>query len=262
MTEELLQHQNNGIVTLTLNRPQLRNSISSPTLIDALINAFDRINADKSVKVVILTGAGKAFCSGGDLNNMHRLLDARAADPLSTVDYYVAGIQRVARALDNLEVPIIAAVNGAAIGGGLDLACMCDMRYAAASAKFAENYVRLGLIAGTGGFWFLPRIVGYAKACELALTGNMFNAEQALEIGLVARVCADEDLLPAVNTLAASIAANPVEALRMAKRLMKDSERTSLREHLGTVTMMQSLLHTGTHHREAVTAFVEKIKPV
>lgn len=258
MSDMLLYDQDDAVVTLTLNRPEVRNSVSNPELINALIAAVDRINTDKSVKVAILTGAGTSFCSGGDIKNMHRLLDERGRAPLNTVGYYADYIQRLPLALDRLAVPLIAAVNGHAIGGGLDLACMCDVRYAATSAKFAENYVRLGMISGMGGMWFLPRVVGYAKASELALTGRVFDADEALRIGLVARVVANDELLPEARKLAAQIAENPVDAVRMAKRLMRDSAHTPLKDHLGNVTMMQSLLHTGAEHRAAVTNFVEQ----
>src|SRR3954469_21309073 len=192
-----------GIVTLTINMPEIRNAISSPEMIDALVDACERLNGDMNARVAILTGAGTAFSSGGNVKKMLQSGEARADLPAQTRRNYKLGIQRIPLAFDALEVPIIAAVNGPAIGAGCDLACMCDIRIAAESASFAESFVKLGIIPGDGGAWPLQRIVGYQRAAELSFTGDMIDAQTALAIGLCTRVVAHEALMPSARELAA-----------------------------------------------------------
>ena len=261
MTEHVLYEADGGIVTLTLNLPERRNPISERAMVDAIIAALERIDADPSVRAAILTGSGSAFSSGGDLRAMQAAAATRAADPAATPAYYRHGIQRIPLAFERINVPIIAAVNGAAIGAGLDLACMCDLRIAAESARFAESFVKLGIIAGDGGAWLLPRLVGYAKAAEMALTGDMLNAAEALACGLVSRVVPDAELLAAARALAARIAANPPHAVRMTKRLLMEGRHVRMDTLLEMAAAMQALGHATADHREAVAAFLEKRAP-
>ncbi len=258
MTHPVLLEQRGSIVTLTLNRPELRNPITEPDMVSALIGALARIDAARDVKVAILTGAGSAFSSGGNIRAMADRLEARAARPLLTQDYYKSGVQLIPRAFQQLDIPIIAAVNGPAIGAGCDLACMCDIRIAAESARFAESFVKLGIIAGDGGAWLLPRLVGYSKAAELALTGDPIGAREALACGLVSSVVPDGELLPAANMLAERIAVNPRDSVRMTKRLMTQGREMSLDASLTMAAAFQSLAHSEPDHQEAVTAFMEK----
>jgi enoyl-CoA hydratase/carnithine racemase len=163
--------------------------------------------------------------------------------------------------LQALEVPVIAAVNGAAIGAGLDLSTMCDIRIAASSAKFAESFVRLGITPGDGGAWLLPRIVGFSKATELALTGETIDAAEALRIGLVTQVVDDADLMTAARAIADKIAANPPHAVRMTKRLLREGQTADLKNILEMSAAMQSLAHATADNDEAITAFLEKRAP-
>jgi enoyl-CoA hydratase/carnithine racemase len=252
MTDPILFDEVDGIATITLNRPTLRNSISDPELIDLLVRTLDRINASGSISVAILTGAGSAFCSGGNVRKMLEMAEGRARSPISTPPFYKFGIQRIPLAFERLDVPIIAAVNGPAMGGGLDLACMCDIRIAAHSARFASSFVKLGLIPGDGGAWFLPRVVGHSKACELALTGETIDAAAALECHLVSRVVPDAELIPTCRDLAQRIAANPRYAVRLTKRAMMEARHVRLDTHLETATLMQSLAQSTPEHRQAV----------
>jgi enoyl-CoA hydratase/carnithine racemase len=174
---------------------------------------------------------------------------------------YRSGIQRLPLALTNLEVPIIAAVNGAAIGAGLDLACMCDIRIASTHAKFAESFVKLGLIPGDGGAWLLPRIIGISRAAELSYTGQVIDAQQAVEWNLVSRVVAPDDLLPVANELAERIAANPPQAVRLTKRLLREGLHTRLDGLLEMAAVFQATSHLTDEHREAVAAFLERRQP-
>ncbi len=262
MSDPLLYEQDGHIVTLTMNRPELRNPISEAGMVDGIVAALERINADHTVRCAILTGAGTAFSSGGDIRRMHDSLGERAANPSATTRYYAEGIQRIPLAFQRLEVPIIAAVNGPAMGAGNDLTCMCDIRIAAESARFAESFVKVGIIPGDGGAWLLPRVVGYSKACEMAFTGDALTAQEALACGLVSKVVPDGELMDAARALAARIAGNPAKAVRMTKRLMVQSQHMTLAAILEMSAAMQALAHTTADHRESVTAFIEKRKPV
>jgi enoyl-CoA hydratase/carnithine racemase len=262
MTDKVLYEQDGSIVTITLNDPGMRNPISERETVDGIVDALERLNEDGSVRVAILTGAGTAFSSGGDLRKMQAEGTARAEKPALTPRYYKFGIQRIPLAFEKLDVPIIAAVNGPAIGAGLDLACMCDMRIASENARFAESFVKVGIVPGDGGAWLLPRVVGFSKACEMAFTGDMLDAAEALACGLVSRVVPPEDLLATARALADRIAANPPHAVRMAKRLLLEGRHTRLDTLLEMSAAMQALTHATPDHREAVSAFLEKRKPV
>ncbi len=251
-----------GIVTLTLNRPDLRNPISDPEMVEGLCAALDRLDGDDEARVAILTGAGKGFSSGGNVKEMKPGSSSlNAGHPAGTRLNYKRGIQRLPLAFAALEVPVIAAVNGPAIGAGCDLACMCDLRVAGESANFAESFVKLGLIAGDGGAWLLPRVIGWSKAAEMALTGDMIDAAEALACGLVSRVVPDGELMDAARTLARRIAANPRHAVRMTKRLLWEGRRSDLGPLLEMAAAMQAITHTTGDHAEAVEAFLEKRSP-
>ena len=262
MTDKVLYQQDGHIVTITLNDPGKRNPISELDMVEGIVNALDRLNADTSVRVAILTGAGSAFSSGGDLTKMRDDFGPRAEKPHLTPRYYKYGIQMIPLAFEKLDVPIICAVNGPAIGAGLDLTCMCDMRIAAESAKFAESFVKVGIVPGDGGAWLLSRVVGFSKACEMAFTGDMLDAKEALACGLVSRVVPDAELLDAARALAQRIAVNPPHAVRMAKRLLLEGRHTRLDTLLEMSAAMQALTHATADHREAVSSFLEKRKPV
>lgn len=253
----------NGVVTLTINRPELRNPISDAEVVDGLLAVLQRIEADPTVRVAILTGAGKAFSSGGNINAMKPNAGGlNGGLPARTRGNYKRGIQQLPVAFAALEVPVIAAVNGPAIGAGLDLTCMCDLRIAGTSAKFAESFVKLGIIPGDGGAWLLQRVVGFAKAAEMSLTGDMIDAQEALACGLVSRVVPDAELMDAARALADRIAANPPFAVRMTKRLLWEARRSDLGTVLEMSAAMQAVAHATGDHEEAVDAFLEKRTPV
>ncbi len=253
--------QDGAIVTLTLNAPEIRNAVSGADMIDALEQACARMNADMSVRAAILTGAGSAFSSGGNVKKMASGGGLASGLPAQTRRNYKLGIQRIPLAFDKLEVPVIAAVNGPAIGAGCDLACMCDVRIAAPEARFAESFVKLGIVPGDGGAWLLPRVVGYSKACEMAFTGDMLSAEEALACGLVSRIAPAGELMMEARKLAERIAANPPHAVRMTKRLIREGQNVQLATLLELSAGMQALAHATADHKEAAAAFVEKRKP-
>jgi enoyl-CoA hydratase/carnithine racemase len=253
----LIYSQQDAVVTLTMNQPEVRNALTGNSAIAEFVAACDRITRDTTVRAVILTGAGKAFCAGGNLKHMRRLTDP-SVTPAFIRDDYRFGIQCLTQAMYNLEVPTIAAVNGPAIGAGCDLTCMCDIRIAAESASFAESFVRLGLIAGDGGAWLLPRVVGRSRAAEMTFTGEAISASDALAAGLVSRVVPDGELMNEAHKLASKIASNPGHALRMSKKLMRESEHLRLDALLEMSAAMQALATKTPQHLEAVNAFLEK----
>lgn len=249
-----------GIVIATMNQPETRNALTGNTAIEEIVQLCADIRQDTGVKVLILTAAGPIFSSGGNVKDMRRYFDD-ALTPERICEEYRQGIQRVPLALHGLDVPVICAVNGPAIGAGLDIACMCDIRIAADTATFAESFVRVGIVPGDGGAWLLPRAVGMARASEMAYTGEAISAQEALACGLVSRVVPEDDLLATAKTLAAKIAANPGGVMRMTKRLLREGQHSSLASLLELSASYQALAHKTVEHREAVTAFIEKRAP-
>lgn len=251
-----------GIVTLSLNDPETRNAISDLPMIEALIAAVTEANSNPDARVVILTGVGKAFSSGGNIKKMGATGGLNDPVPARTRLNYKHGIQRIPQLFEALEIPVIAAVNGPAIGAGCDLTLMCDVRIAGESAKFAESFVKLGIVPGDGGAWLLPRVVGFSKACEMALTGDLVGAEEALGIGLVSKVVPDDRLLDEARAVARRIAANPTHAVRMTKRLLRQASQLELDQVLELSAAYQALAHATQDHAEAVAAMLEKRPPV
>ena len=199
MTNPILTHRDGAILTVTLNLPDKRNPVSDNGLIDALIAAMHEADSDIGVRCVILTGAGSAFSAGGDLKAMKSGSGLRAGLPAQTRRNYREGIQRLPLMFHALEVPVIAAINGPAIGAGLDLACMCDIRVAADNAVFAESFVKLGIVPGDGGAWLLPRVIGFSKAVELTLTGETIAGKVFMGEYLTATFSAARHGYPSVN---------------------------------------------------------------
>ena len=256
----VLFEQRDAIVTLTLNAPEARNALSSQAQWDAVVAACDRVQADPAVKVVILTGAGSAFCAGGNVKDFRDKRGLAAGSGMEIRDNYRRGIQRIPLAFHRLDVPTIAAVNGPAIGAGCDLACMADIRIASEKASFAESFVKLGLIPGDGDAWLLQRVVGYARAAEMSFTGETVDAQAALAMGLVSRVVPHETLLAEATALAERIAANPGQALRMTKRLMREAQTSRLDSILELSAAYQALTHSSAEHDGAVAAFLDRSK--
>lgn len=249
---------NDHIMLITLNRPDIHNAISHKSMIDEILEAISIANQDKSIRAVILTGAGKSFCAGGNVKDMRDKTDMFSGDAIAIEQGYKQGIQRIPLAFASLEVPIIAAINGAAVGAGFDMTMMCDIRIASESARFAESFVKLGLIPGDGGAWFLPRKIGPARAAQMALTGAMIDAKTALDWGIISEYLSPEKLLPRAWQIAKDIAQNPPLAVRQTKKLLKQSETLSLESMLDLCAKTQAQLHQTNDHLEAVNALLEK----
>ena len=249
-----------AILTLTMNQPATRNALTGNTAVDEFVQACADIARDTSVRAVIITGAGPVFSSGGNVKDMQRFF-GHDLSPEVIREEYRQGIQRIPKALYNLDVPTICAVNGAAIGAGLDLTCMCDIRIASDTATFAESFVKVGIVPGDGGAWLLPRAVGMSKASEMAFTGEALSAQEALACGLVSRVLPAEALMAEARALAAKIAANPGGVLRMTKRLLREGQNSTLESLLELSAGYQAIAHKTADHEEAVRAFMEKRAP-
>ncbi len=245
-----------AVATLTMNSPEDRNALSRPEQCDALADALIAADAQSGVKVVILTGAGPAFCAGGNVKDMKARRGFMAGTPVELEDGYRRALHRIPLAFQAIDVPVIAAINGPAMGAGLDIACMCDLRVASGRARFSEVFVRLGIISGIGGAWFLPRIIGPARAAELAFTAKVIGAEEALAWGLVCEVTEPEDLAGRVRDLAGEIARHSGVALRFYKRLLRMAERQDLRGNLDATAPLQALAHLTPEHAESVDRLI------
>lgn len=260
MSTFLHSRREGAILILTMSQPETRNALTGNSAADEFVAACEAIRKDTSIRAVILTAEGPVFSSGGNVKDMMRYQTEKLL-PETIREEYRNGIQRIPKALYNLDVPVIAAINGPAIGAGLDLTCMCDIRIASDKASFAESFVKVGIVPGDGGAWLLPRAVGASKAAEMAFTGELLNAEQALACGLVSRVVPHDELIKEALALAGRIAANPGSVLRMTKRLLREGERSTLESLLEMSAGYQAIAHMTDDHHEAVRAFVEKRPP-
>lgn len=256
MTEELQYRRDGHVATFTLNRPDRRNAFSE-RMIAEWVAAIEEARRDDAIRVVVVTGAGSAFCAGGDLGELYH--GWRSADPITRKNYLWQGIHRVPFALADLDKPVIGAINGAATGAGLDMALMCDIRLASEKAVLAESYVLIGLAPGDGGAFFLPRLVGLAKACELLFTGEPISAAEAERIGLVNRLVPHDELMKETYAMAEKIASRPPTAVRLTKRLVYQGLESNLKTALDTassfVSHLMSLDETGT----AMAAMLERL---
>jgi len=243
-----------GVATLTLDRPAALNALTIGVKV-ALLDALRQIAADRSVRAVILTGAGRAFCAGQDLAE-RRLPDAPPLDEELRQRY-----EPIIRAMVELDRPIIAAINGVAAGAGASLALACDLRIAAESARFVLAFSRIALVPDSGATWFLPRIVGSARAAELALLDTSLDAAAAERIGLVSRVVPDDELLPTATAVAADLVGRAPQAIAAAKRLLREAWTTDLEGALEAERQAQGALGATLDHAEGVAAFLEKRPP-
>ncbi len=247
-------------VWLTLNNPTTSNSINYE-MIEQIVTELNDAELDSEVRVVIITGEGKNFCSGGDLNRMQNKDEMFAGDSDELRRRYEQGIQRISKAMEAFSKPLIAMVNGAAAGAGCDLACMCDIRIGTKDTKFLESFVKIGLVPGDGGTYFLQRVVGYAKAMEMTLTGRTIAAAEALSIGLLNKICEPSDLKIETQKMADLISENAPVAVQMSKKAMKISRRSDLQTALDLLAAYQGIAQRTQDHFEALTAITEKRKP-
>jgi 2-(1,2-epoxy-1,2-dihydrophenyl)acetyl-CoA isomerase len=252
MTQQLLFTVSDGVAKITLNRPERMNAFTFE-MIDAWTAALHQCRTDDAVKVILLTGAGSAFCSGGDIVEMG---DRLQQTPEQRKNELFNRIERIPLALEDLDKPVIAVVNGVATGAGMDMALMCDIRYAAQSARFAETYVKVGLVPGAGGAHFLPRLVGVSKALELFLTGEFIEADEALRLGIVNKVFPDETLMEEVEKIARRMVKAPALTLRMTKRAIYQGMRNDLRTNLDLISSHYAIITATQEHKDLVNKFI------
>jgi len=258
--EHIQLTRQDGIVTLTFNRPETRNSMT-PAMGEEVVRAVEEIRADASARVFILTGSGKAFSSGGDLGMLARDAGAAAAGDAPSMagsprDFYARYL-----AIRSLPIPTIAAINGHAIGAGLCIALACDLRLAVADAKMGMTFTRLGIHPGMGATYFLPRLVGTSRACELFFTGRVFDAAEAERLGIVTRTVPREGFDAAVQALAREIASSGPLAVRMVKKAIYRGVEHTLDEMLDFESLQQGITFTTADAREGVSAVMEKREP-
>lgn len=248
------------LLWISLDNQSMSNAISDEMIL-SLCDVLNHADADGDVRVIILTGLGKSFCAGGDIKAMKNKTGMFAGESFELRNRYSKGIQMIPRTIESLQKPIIAMVNGAAIGAGCDLVAMCDLKIASKKAKFGETFTKLGLIPGDGGPYFLARTIGYSKAMEMYLTGKIYDADEALNMGLVSSVVDHEKLEEETRSLANMIAANAPAAVQFTKTAMKRAQKDELEAHLNLMSAYQGISQRTADHFEAIDAFLEKRQP-
>lgn len=267
---DLLFEVNNKIATITLNRPEARNAFSV-SMIEKWIKALTEVRDNDDIHVLVLTGNGKAFCSGGDIKSMSNGEGFLNTKGFEDKDFLSSGInrknslwkyvQRIPLLMEEIDKPTIAAINGDAIGAGLDMSLQCDLRLASNQARFGEGYVLVGMVPGDGGGYYLPRIIGMGKALELLWTGRIIDAQEAYEMGLITRVVQSETLLNETYSLAKKLAEGPQQAIRFTKRTVQQGLKTDLRTSLDTVSSFMAMVTEHPDYLEGLNAFIEKRRP-
>jgi enoyl-CoA hydratase/carnithine racemase len=250
-----------AVATITITRPDAMNALGQPGDGDVFQAICAQINADRNIRCAILTGEGRAFSAGGDVKAMQQRTGAFAGSPAEIREAYRGNIHKIVKALWNLEVPLVSAINGAAIGLGCDVACMGDIRIASANAKFGVTFLKLGLIPGDGGAWLTPRIVGWSRACELLFTGDVIDAQTACAWGFVSRVVEADALMDEARAMAGKIALQPPHALRVTKALMRQGQTSTFDNIMELSAASQGLMHHTGDHEEGVAAILEKRTP-
>lgn len=269
---DLIFETKEGVATITLNRPKARNAFSMK-MIRSWIKALEEVRDNDDIRVLVLTGEGeKAFCAGGDVKAMkagkgfvdlsgeseEQDFTSTASDRKNALWKYV---QRIPLLMEEIDKPTIAAINGDAIGAGLDMALQYDLRFASDQARFGEGYVNVGIVPGDGGGYYLPRLIGVDKALELLWTGRILDAEEAYELGIITRVFSADSLMAEVYQMADRLVHSPQQAIRLTKRTVYQGLRTDLRTSLDTVSSYMGLVTEDSDFQEGVQAIIEKRKP-
>ncbi|WP_217574398.1 enoyl-CoA hydratase/isomerase family protein [Streptomyces sp. GbtcB7] len=242
-----------GIATIRLNRPHRKNAFTLE-MVDAWAAALLEAQQDPGVRVIVVTGGEESFCSGVDLSEFK----GEERDPLAEKQLLTRRVHRVALALEDVDKPVIAAIDGPAVGAGMDMALLCDLRFASSGARFCEGYIKVGLVPGDGGGWLLPRVVGTSTALRLLWTGDFIDAEEALRIGLVDEVHKSDELMDAVYAYARRLTERPPVAIQMIKRAVRQGARHDLRTALDLISSHQAVVTSTADSREAFTAFQER----
>lgn len=255
--EELLVERDGAVEVITLNRPESLNALSY-AIVEELGDRFQKLNYDDEVRAVVLTGAGDAFSSGADLGGAGGREDSFT--PLG-MRISASMYSRAVYSMWSLEKPIIGAINGVAAGGACNVALSCDLLVASEKAKFIQVFARRGMVADAGGTFFLPRLIGLARAKELMFTGEALTADRALELGIVTRVVAHEKLMDEAMELAQRLAAGPTRAIGMMKSMLNKSFESDILTALDREGSLQGIAVSTADVVEGVTAFMQKRKP-
>lgn len=261
LTDAILKVEDR-VALLTLNRHDLRNALTGSHLIEDIVATAEWVNQADDISALVITGAGSAFSAGGNIQDMANRSGDFAGEVAECAERYRRGIQRIPLALQDVEVPVIAAVNGPAIGAGFDLANMADIRIASSKARFGETFLNLGIIPGDGGAWLMQRLIGYQQAFELTLSGRVIDATEAKELGIVLQITEPEALLDTALALAGKIAQQPPKATRLTKRLMKMAQRMELKDFLDLCACFQGMCHNEEEHLEAVNRMLKAMGKV
>jgi 2-(1,2-epoxy-1,2-dihydrophenyl)acetyl-CoA isomerase len=260
MPNDIAIEKNNRTFWLTLNRPEVKNAMRTPGTSGEIIAALHEANADSDIRCIVITGAGDAFSAGGDVKEMAKWAQGGVPDA-ATARQIVRQFHEMVLALYETEKPVIAMVNGPAVGAGCTLALTCDVRIASDRAFFMLAFVHRGLSSDAGSTYLLPRLAGYPRAFELLTLGDRISAETALELGMVNRVAPHDELRQATEELAARYAEAPATAVRLIKRGLRMSANAAFHDALENEATMQAICLTGAEHREGVQAFIEKRTP-
>ncbi|MBM7583567.1 enoyl-CoA hydratase/carnithine racemase [Bacillus pakistanensis] len=268
--KDLLFDVNDGIATITLNRPNARNAFSMQ-MIELWIQALQKVRDHDDIRVLVLTGNGRSFCAGGDIKAMKSgkgFLDLTgyekedfSSSSLERKNSLWKHVQRIPILMEEIDKPTIAAVNGDAIGAGLDMALQCDMRISSDQARFGEGYVNVGIVPGDGGGYYLPRIIGIDKALDLLWSGRIIDAHEASKIGLITKMVSHEELMVETNSLARRLADGPQQAIRLIKRTVYQGLKTDLRTSLDMVSSFMGIVTEHPDYKEGLSAIIEKRKP-
>ncbi len=258
MSSPILLSIDKKVATITLNRPEVLNAINEEML-PPWVDALEQCRTSDDVDVIVITGAGEAFCRGGDTT---KLGDNTTPGPVAIKEQFWDRLHRIPRKLAEIDKPVIAAVNGLASGAGVDVSLQCDMRFAAASANFRVSYTAFGLIPGNGGTYFLPRIVGEAKAMELFMSAEPISAQEALAINMVNQVFPDDNIMERTMEFARKITERAPLAVRLVKRSVKQSLAMDLNTHLDMISSHMLITRPSEDHAEAIKAYEEGRDPV
>lgn len=256
-----VKQTNQGAVSrITLSDPETRNAITGEEMIDDLLDALDTAESDAEVSVVVIDAEGPAFSSGGNVKDMAARAGLFAGSPSEMAEKYRSTIQQLTRFLATTDLVTIASVNGPAVGAGFDLVLGCDLRFGSRNTRFAHTFIEMGIIPGDGGAWLLPRVVGWQRATELALTARFITASEAESYGILLEVVPEEKLEARVMEVAETIASKPAPAVMMAKRLLRQARSMDLDGFLELSAALQAIAHTTPEHETAVADYVERLK--
>lgn len=249
-----------GVTTITLADPETRNALTVENMLNDLLDALDEAEADPNVTVAVIDAEGPAFSSGGNVKEMASKEGLFSGSPVEMTESYRETIQQLTRYLATTDLVTIASVDGPAVGAGFDLALGCDLRFGSRNARFAHTFIEMGIIPGDGGAWLLPRVVGWQRATELALTARFITAAEAEDYGVLLEVVPGDKLAERVAEVARTIASKPTPAVVMAKRLLRQARSMDLDGFLEFSAALQAIAHTTPEHATAVAAYLEKLK--